>query len=427
MLRFVFILFILVAPHLSSVAAQEDLTVHRAYETARARNSMLLAAESAADAVLARQSSATLPPDPQLQIGVMNASLPGLRTDMPGAMLPSVQAMQMVPFPGKLRLKGELARQSTAMAGVEVEVVWWEVRAATARAFYEIYRADRQITVMEETLDWLIQVEQVATSMYSVGRGRQSDVLRAGVAVARMKADIARMRAMRSTAAARLNAILNRPSDTPVPAVSFTPLPGKLPEAAELERWAEESRPLLVRARLSVEQSLTREGLARLELWPDVSLGVQYGQRPGELGTERMGSVMLGFSVPVFASRRQMHMRTEAAAMGGVARAELASTRSEAAARIGELLAELERARVLVTLYRTEVLPQAEANVSAAFSSYRVGRVDFMTLLDAQMTLSQLSQELHVLLAEYGQMIAELEMAAGRELPMTTPTIGETG
>jgi outer membrane protein, heavy metal efflux system len=261
--------------------------------------------------------------------------------------------------------------------------------------------------------------------MYSVGMGRQSDVLRAGVEVARMRADLTRMRAMRTTAVARLNALLDRPAAAPVPSVSFAALPADLPTAAELQSWAEESRPLLEGARMGVEQARTQQSLARRELWPDLTVGVQYGQRPSDMGTERMGSLMVGFSVPVFAGQRQVQMRNEAAAMERMADAELSGTRARVHAGIVELLAELERARTLVTLYRTEVLPQAEANVTSAFSSYRVGRVDFMTLLEAQMTLNQYSQELYELLAEYGQLVAGLEMAVGRELPATDTTVGE--
>jgi outer membrane protein, heavy metal efflux system len=426
MLRSLIILLSLVAlaPGLAA-SQQQTLTLREAYELARERNPMLHASRAAADAVATQESSAVLPPDPEIQLGVMNASLPGLGMDMPGSMLPSVQAMQMIPFPGKLRLGGQIARQSTAMARSATDETWWEVRATAAMAFYEIYQADRQLAVMEETLDWLRQFEQVATAMYSVGGGRQSDVLRAGVEVARMKADIARMRAMRTAAAARLNAVLDRPSDTPVPAVAFAALPRDLPPAGELQNWAEQSRPMLERGRIGVEQARTREALARRELWPDLTLGVQYGQRPAEMGTERMGSLMLGFSVPVFAGQRQVQMRREAAAMEQMARADLTGMRAGVSARIGELLAELDRARTLVTLYRTEVLPQAEANVTSAFSSYRVGRVDFMTLLDAQMTLNQYNQELYALLAEYGRMIAELEMTIGRELPPTATTLAE--
>src|SRR5690606_7786540 len=89
-------------------------------------------------------------------------------------------------------------------------------------------------------------------------------------------------------------------------------------------------------------------------------------------------------------------------------------------ARIGELVAELDRARTLMALYRAEVLPQAGAAVESAFSSYRVGAVDFMTLVDAQMTLAGYEQELHRLRSEFGQLVAELEMTIGRDLPRTT-------
>jgi outer membrane protein TolC len=62
------------------------------------------------------------------------------------------------------------------------------------------------------------------------------------------------------------------------------------------------------------------------------------------------------------------------------------------------------------------VLPQAEATVASALSSYRVGKVDFMTLLDDQMTVNQYRQELFGLEADEGKAWAELEMLTGREL-----------
>jgi outer membrane protein, heavy metal efflux system len=409
----------------AAVAQQSGLALQEVYDLARERNAMLQASEAAVQAVAAQERSARLPPDPQFQLGVMNASLPGLRTDMPGAMAPSVQVMQMVPFPGKLSLSGKIARQSTAMADAVAAETAWEVRAHAAMAFFEIYQVDRQIEVMRETLELLRNFEQVAKAMYAAGEGRQSDVLRASVEVVRMDAEIARMAAMRTSATARLNAVLDRPAGTPVPALAFPPLPLTLPPADELRGWAGETRPLLVRSGIGVEQAGTRRSLARLELWPDLTVGAQYGQRPSDMGTERMGSLMLGFSLPVFAGQRQMQMRSEAAAMERMNQAELTEARAQVNARIGELLAELDRARTLVDLYRTEVLPQAGANVSSSFSSYRVGAVDFMTLVDAQMTLNQFQQELYALLAEYGHMIAELEMTVGRDLPLSNDILTE--
>jgi len=143
------------------------------------------------------------------------------------------------------------------------------------------------------------------------------------------------------------------------------------------------------------------------------------------MGVERMGSAMIGFSLPVFATKRQLRMRDEAAAMERMTQAELTDMRAQVGARIGELVAELDRARALVRLYRTEVLPQAQANVQSALSSYRVGSVDFMTLVDAQMTLNQYRQEYYALLAAYGSAAAELEMTVGRELPAAGEVLGD--
>jgi outer membrane protein, heavy metal efflux system len=404
---------------------QADLSIHEVYALALERNPMIHAARAAADGAAARESASSLPPDPRVELAAMNLSLPSLSTDMPSAMLPSIQVMQMIPLGGKLGLEGEVARQTTAMALNEAEEVGWRVRTRAAMAFYRIYQIDRSLVTMEETLDWLRQLEGVATTMYTVGSGNQGDVLRAAVEVARMEADIARMRAMRAGEVARLNALLDRPSDTPVSGVSFEPLPASLPLPEALLARAEAARPLLEGARTGVERAEAREALARREIWPDLSLGVGYGQRPSGMGTDRMASFMVGFTVPIFAGRRQYPMRAETAAMSEMARAELAEARAGVRARIGELLAGLDRARTLLTLYRTEVLPQAEANVTASLASYRVGRADFMTLVDAQMGVNDFEQQVHELLAEYGTMIAELEMAIGGELPVGADTIEE--
>ena len=78
--------------------------------------------------------------------------------------------------------------------------------------------------------------------------------------------------------------------------------------------------------------------------------------------------------------------------------------------------ADLQRARRLAELYRTAVLPQAEATVTSSRAAYRVGTVPFMTLIDAQMTLNRYRTELFTLDADEGRAWADLEMLTGRVL-----------
>jgi outer membrane protein TolC len=129
-----------------------------------------------------------------------------------------------------------------------------------------------------------------------------------------------------------------------------------------------------------------------------------------------MGSLMVGASLPIHAKDRQLQMREEANAMHAMATADLAAMRAETRGAVGEAHASLVRARRLAELYRSSVLPQAEATVASSLASYRVGTVNFMTLLDAQMSLNQYRQQLITLEAEEGKAWAELEMLTGRVL-----------
>ena len=415
------------AAHLSAQATAPagGLTLVEVLDLVQTRNPRLQAMRAAAEASVARQPEASTLPDPVLQLGVMNFGLPDFNTDMPTSMAPSVQLMQMVPFPGKLGLKGDIAAYDSDLSRLTVEEMEWEVRGMASSMFYDLYAIDRRLVVMRETLALLRDFQEVARAMYVSGMGRQADVLRADVEVARMDGDIRSMEAMRKSMAARLNGLLDLPANAPVRSPVLGQLPLDVPDAGRLMEWAEESRPLLAHGRASVAQAGSRIDLARRDIWPDLTVGVTYGQRDLGMGTERMGSAMVGFSLPIFAGRRQYAMRDEAVAMRRMAEADLEGREAEVGARVGELLAELDRARSLAALYRDEVIPEAKATVASALSSYRVGAVDFMTLVDAQMTVNRFEGELFQLLGEYGMAVTALESAVGRVLPLSEKTLAE--
>ena len=107
-------------------------------------------------------------------------------------------------------------------------------------------------------------------------------------------------------------------------------------------------------------------------------------------------------------------MRREMAAMRDMATAELANLQNETMARIIETRARAVQDRNLIRLYRGGIVPQARAAVQASLSSYRVGRVTFMTLVDNQMTVNRYETETYRLLADYHQAVGELEALVGR-------------
>lgn len=374
------------------------------------------AARSVAQAALARVPGATRPPDPQVQFGFMNYMVPSL-APMTTLGMRQVQVMQMLPLGGKLAMAGQVAGAQAAAATERVHEVTWELRSEVAMSFYDLYGTDRRLEVMRGTVRLLQDIEKTAASMYRVGDGRQADVLRAQVEIARMVEDTVRMQAMRQTMVARLNALLDRPTEVPVGVPVLPQFPDSIPQRAWLDSLAHGNRPMIRAGLEDVRAAEASEQLARKEIWPDLQVGAQYAQRGGEMGgTERMGSLMVGASIPIFARDRQYRMREETSAMKQMAQADVAMMRADTRGKTGEAYANLVRARNLAQLYRTTVLPQAEATVASALAAYRVGGVDFMTLLDDQMTVNKYRQELYALDADQGKAWAELEMLTSRAL-----------
>lgn len=383
------------------------------YAIADSANPRLRAAQASARASASQARSATRPPDPRLQLGWMNRELPSLAPMSPIGMV-QLQLMQMVPTAGKLRLAAEAAERRAAGAEFRAQDVAWEIRAAIAAEFYDLYRAEGAVVIARDTRRLMENVVAVADAMYRVGDAPQADVLAARVEVARMTEEIVVMHAMRRVALARLEGLVDRPIADSV--VALRPMfPAVLPSLAALEAEAMQ-RPMLRAGDAEVAAADATRRLAQRELIPDLEIGVQYGQRGGAMGTEHMGSLMLGAAVPVFASRRQLAMRDEAAAMHAMAAADLRAMRAETRARVAAAYAEWTRARDLQALYRSTVLPQARAAVEAALASYRVGGVTLMALLDAQATVNRYRQELIALEGMEGMALADLEMLLGRAL-----------
>jgi outer membrane protein TolC len=399
----------------ASERAPTTLTLGAVYREIERESPRAEAARALANAASARVPAAGLPPDPQLQLGFMNYTLPGL-TPMDAVGMTSLQLMQMIPVAGKLRLSGRVAGAQAAAVAARARDVVWELRGEAAMLFYDLYATDQSLAVARETLRLVQDVRRTAEAMYRVGEGRQTDVLRAQVEIARMVEDTIRMTTMRIGMAARLNALLDRPGETVVGTLAPPAFPDSVPPLRLLVAAAEAGRPMVQAGLRDAEAAEAQATLARREIWPDLAVGVQYGQRSGDMGTERMGSLMLGASLPVFARSRQLRMREEAEAMRQMADADLAAMRADTRGRVIQAYATLARARNLATLYRTTVLPQAEATVASALAAYRVGSVDFMTLLDNRMSVNEFRQELFALEAEEGKSWAELEMLMGRAL-----------
>jgi outer membrane protein TolC len=326
----------------------------------------------------------------------------------------TIQLTQTLPWPGKLSFGQARARGLAEAGRLDADEAEAGLVASVKNAYYQIAYLDRALAVMVQTGALLRGFLQVATAMYSVGTGLQQDVLQAQVAVARMSEDITTATQDRLAMASRLNALLGRDATVPVGPLVLPVVRDTFPSVDSLMALAAARRPALAAARQRVAAAQAGYRAARRGLYPDVMVGISYGQRPRY---DNMVSLMVGVSLPVWAASRQLAERREAQAMEAEEEARQRDLYNETFARLAELRAQAERARNLSLLYAGSILPQARASVDAALASYRVGQVNFMSLVDNQMTVNRYAIESLRLLAEYQGARAQIEafMGAGTE------------
>ena len=394
-------------------AQPESLSIAEAIRMALAQNPMLRVARFGVQAAEQRVAPAGALPDPELQFGLMNRMAGDFSSTADPMTMNQIQLTQMIPFPGKLGHARDAARHRASAAGADA----LEQRRTLIVQLYEAYSTlaytDRALDAMARTQGLLRDFAGVATTMYGVGTGLQQDALRAQIEVARMGEAITTMEQDRVAGAVRLNTLLGRDAMAPVGALELPADSLPLPPLDSLVTLALRNRAALQAGAERVAAADASLAAARRELLPDFQVGAAYQQRPA---FPAMISLMVGVTLPIFAAARQLPERREMAAMQQMAGADLLGLRNETTARVIETRARAERDRNLGRMYHNDILPQARAAVQSALASYRVGKVDYLTLIDNQMTVTRYEIETYRLQADFQQAKAALAALTG-DLP----------
>lgn len=402
------IVFVAAAPAAAQTA--DTLTLGEAIALARTANPSLRAVRLRADAAAERIPQAGALPDPQLTLGLVNRSVDGFGTG-PMMSMNSVELRQRFPWPGQLGFAKARARFLSDAAQLDAEETEAALIARVEGVYFELAYMDRTLTIMGGTRGLLRDFFEVTTALYAVGRGLQQDLLQAQVAIAQMTEDITVVEQRRLAMAARLNALLGRAATVAIEAVELPSIDGQLEDVSVLMELAAAHRPALRAAAARVDAAQAGYRAARRQLYPDLTFSLGYGQRPQFVD---LVTLRLGISIPLFAGSKQLPLRREMQAMQSMEEARAVDLYNETYAQLAEARADAVRAQNLAALYESSVLPQARAAVESALSSYRVGQVDYMTLVQSQMTVNRYEIEAVRLVADYHRAVAAINALIGR-------------
>ena len=389
---------------------------------ALAQNPDLRAMEAKIRAARARVPQPGALPDPEIEVGVRDVPTSDLSLSRSDFTMETATVRQSFPGFGK---RG--ARKASAEASFENAVAIHGSSAATlaaevADSFFTLAGLDRRRDILERSRDRLKRAAASAAERYRVGRGAQSDVLRANLETTGLEDRLLALRAERRAEAARFDALQDLPTDTPVEPVDATlpAVPGR--SAAEILSEAENASPEIAAARALVRRAEEELKLADLERRPDWTVSAYYARREK---FEDLAGASVSLSLPLAHPRRLDQRRAEMEAELSAANADLEAVRNDLRRGIESAGAEVDRNVEEEKLYRTTILPQAETTFRSAEEGYAVGQIDFLTLERAALDLDAYEAEVAARVSGIGRAVAALQKASGLPLIEGTPGFGE--
>ena len=393
-------------PAYADVAARPDRVLQDLIDEALAHSPQLAAAQQLERAASARPVQAGTRPGPTVGVFYQNDGVgPSLGRE-PMAML-GVSAGQEIPYPGKLGLRRQVAQADADLAAFDVQRVRLSLVASVKRAYYELVLARGLAGLALEHGKVWDEVRESARVRFASAVGSQQDMLRAQIEGTRLNAIHAQHHAEARARLAEINALVGRPSDTPIetPAALAVAADPRSPE--EIVAAAEAASPELKAAEQAIARDQRALDLARLEIKPDFNVegaAINRGSLPP------MWQVSAKAMLPSRARARAAVAEAQARLAASKARVEDVRLRLRSA--VQQRLALLDAAAAIEATYREGLLPQAEVAVQSAAATYAAGRSSQIAVLEAAAAVLEDRTDYLRVVAAHAIELARLEEAS---------------
>ncbi len=356
-----------------------------------------------------RVAQASALPDPMLQVGLQNDGFTSIEIGRMPTSYVSVMVSQTLPWPGKRGLRGEVAQLSSTQATQQLARLKLSIEADVRRGYLELLLVRERIVLLERLEGLWQRTAAMARISYETGTGTQSDLLRAQLELQRLRQRRAGLLGEQSNRVSALNRLRNRPLDEPLPTsqrLADLPAPAALSGQFSVPRALSQS-PELELARLEVTRAGRQVRLAEKSYYPDLTFGAGIMIR-GALPPMWLATV--GGPLPVFSGSKQTRAVAEQQARASAAGSSIAAIEQLIGLRSEERRVAFAVLVESLGIYNEGLLVQSEATAESTLTQYRVGKVSFASVLEANAGLiSDQEGFVQTIASAYRLAIAEAE------------------
>lgn len=392
-----------------------DNPLGRLVEEALERNPEILAAQKRLEAARERPSLASSLPDPVFSAGYASSGSPRPLAGIGRAPAANAGLMvsQQFPFPGKRKLRGDVAYKEAEAELRECEQVRLSVVSRLKQAYFRLGTAWELLRLVERNRDLVRKFLRIAEARYAVGKGAQADLFQAQTQLSILEGRRLRLEQEKSSREAEINSLLVRAPGAAVAQPESEDLGAFSLDLEELQAKAKDSSATLGRGQKMLERAELALNLARKDYYPDYTLSAGYFNMGG---MPDMYQFRVEFQLPAWFWRKQRAAVAEQAHRVGQARRDYQAAGQNLAFRIKDEFLMAQASHKLARLYADTVIPQAALAVEAGLRGYETGAVDFLTLLTSLMTVLEYESGYREELLSYRLALARLEELTGAHL-----------
>lgn len=378
------------------------------------RNPEADAAREAWRAATASYAPAVAIADPMLTYAVAPLSISG---DV--AFGERVELAQKLPYPGKRALAGDAAVAGAEAARADYRLLRLQLAEATVSAFDDYYVSAHALEVNEHHRAMLERIHRSATAQYAVGRAAQQDPIEAESEIIALDRERLMLTSQQRAAIARINRLLHRPADAPLPPPPATlelaaPRPG-LERADPRDRApvgaaGDEVDPTTA-ARARVRVRTAELSSAERAFYPDLELMASYDSMFADW--QHRFTVGIAIEIPLWREGRRGSVERARATLAGAA-AELEAIQGTLAEERDRARREVDEAAAALELYERRAVPNARARVDAALAGFTAAQTPFSAVINAERALREVELAVERARADLDRRIAALDRVLGR-------------
>ena len=307
----------------------------------------------------------------------------------------------------------DVAQQEARLTDLQISTLERQIRRQVREAFYGAALALAKTAQRVEARDLATRLRDIAQARFQAGDVPQLEVFQAELEVSRADAAYQVAGEEEKIAWSQLDVLLGEAPET------VWEIQGSLEDETspmtldQLLARAGQSSPELQNLAQELEVEDKKEALLSADRVPDLVLegGVDFNS-PHDFKVGARGQVTM--DVPLF-SRNQGEIAAEQATEREM-QTELLAARRSVNARVEQAYFEFEARRTEIDLDRTTLLPAGRHLESLAEDSYKAGKSDILSVLDAQRDVQQLEGDYLDNLFAFQSAFAELEEAVGEPL-----------